>query len=169
MGFCGSLGADYIQYMIADSTVIPSHLRSYYQEKILSMPHSYFVNDHKYSCTKFIDPDELSTVSRAQYGLSDDTFVFCCFNQLYKIDPSIFDCWARILKRVPNSVLWLLRFPVYGEENLRQEARARGVKDEQIVFSDVAPREEHIKRGYLADLFLDTPTCNAHTTACDIL
>ena len=75
----------------------------------------------------------------------------------------------RILKRVPNAVLWLLRFPALGEENIRKEARERGVRDDQVVFTDVANREEHIRRGFLADLFLDTPQCNAHTTCCDIL
>jgi protein O-GlcNAc transferase len=75
----------------------------------------------------------------------------------------------RLLKRVPNSVLWLLRFPPAGENNIMKEARNRGVRADQIIFSDVAPREEHVKRGFLADLFLDTPACNAHTTACDIL
>eukprot|EP00595_Chromulina_sp_UTEXLB2642_P001379 CAMPEP_0196763636 /NCGR_PEP_ID=MMETSP1095-20130614/4456_1 /TAXON_ID=96789 ORGANISM="Chromulina nebulosa, Strain UTEXLB2642" /NCGR_SAMPLE_ID=MMETSP1095 /ASSEMBLY_ACC=CAM_ASM_000446 /LENGTH=224 /DNA_ID=CAMNT_0042117251 /DNA_START=1983 /DNA_END=2660 /DNA_ORIENTATION=- len=107
--------------------------------------------------------------TREQYGISEDAFVFCNFNQLYKIDPSIFDIWMRILKRVPNSILWLLRFPAAGEENIIREALARGVRRDQIIFTDVAPREEHVKRGFLPDLFLDTPVCNAHTTACDIL
>jgi len=111
----------------------------------------------------------IGSISRAQYGISEDKFVFCNFNQLYKIDPEIFDVWMKLLKRVPNSILWLLRFPPAGEENLLQEARDRGVRPEQIVFSDVAARDEHIKRGFLADLFVDTAVYNAHTTACDIL
>merc|ERR1711988_673028 len=98
-----------------------------------------------------------------------DKFIFCNFNQLYKIDPEIFDVWCSILKRVPNSVLWLLRFPPLGEENIRAEARKRGIEDNQIYFSNVSPKDEHIRRGGLADLFLDTPQCNAHTTGCDIL
>jgi protein O-GlcNAc transferase len=108
-------------------------------------------------------------VTRGQYGISEDKFVFCNFNQLYKIDPETFTVWMRILKRVPNSVLWLLRFPAAGEGNLRKEARELRIRDDQLIFSDVVPREEHIKRGYLADLFLDTPVYNAQTTACDIL
>jgi protein O-GlcNAc transferase len=168
MGFCGTMGAEYMDYIVADTTVIPPVSRRFYQEKVLSMPHSYFVNDHRQSSRDLIDLPS-GTVTRAMYGISDDKFVFCNFNQLYKIDPAIFDVWVRMLKRVPNSVLWLLRFPPVGEHFLLQEALKRGVREDQIVFSDVAARDEHIKRGYLADLFLDTPVCNAHTTACDIL
>jgi predicted O-linked N-acetylglucosamine transferase (SPINDLY family) len=104
--------------------------------------------------------------TRAQYGLSD---VFCNFNQTYKIDPAIFAAWMRVLQRVPNSVLWLLRFPPAGEANIRAEAERRGVPAGRLHFTDVAPKEEHIRRGRLADLFLDTPGCNAHTTGCDAL
>eukprot|EP00981_Chlorochromonas_danica_P001352 scaffold289_cov169-Ochromonas_danica.AAC.13 len=171
MGFCGTMGADYINYLIADSVAVPRELRPFYHEKILSMPHSYFANDHKQSCVDWVSPEVLTKhgIQRQRYGISEDKFVFCCFNQLYKIDPEIFKVWMRILKRVENSVLWLLRFPAMGEENLRREAAAQGVREDQIIFTDVAPRAEHIMRGYLADLFLDTSACNAHTTACDIL
>ncbi|RYG68568.1 hypothetical protein EON64_04875, partial [archaeon] len=171
MGFCGTMGADYIHYLVADNIVVPKQLRSFYQEKMLSMPHCYFLNDHRQACGELILPEVLEThgISRQRYGISEDKFVFCCFNQLYKIDPAIFMVWMRILKRVSNSVLWLLRFPTAGEANILREARAHGVREDQIIFSDVAPRDEHIMRGYLADLFLDTPACNAHTTACDIL
>lgn len=171
MGFCGTMGADYIHYLVADNTVIPKELRGFYHEKVLSMPHSYFLNDHKQSCGDFIDHEALAAqgINRARYGISEDKFVFCCFNQLYKIDPDIFRVWMRILKRVNNSVLWLLKFPAAGEANLLREARAQGVREDQLIFTDIAPRAEHIMRGYLADLFLDTLACNAHTTACDIL
>ena len=168
LGHCGTMAADYIPYMIADSSVVPEELRPYYSEKIVSMPHSFLVNDHRQSCRGVVDMLDMPT--RAQYGLKEDSFVFCNFSQLYKIDPTVFDVWMSILKRVPNSVLWLLRFPPAGEQHLLQEAYKRGVRGEdQIVFSDVLPRPEHIKRGYLADLFLDTTLCNAHTTACDVL
>ncbi len=169
LGYCGTMGADYMQYLVADNVSVPPAYRQYYSEKIIAMPHTYFVNDHRQSCGAYVDPDELKSVTRAQYGISEDKFVFCNFNQLYKIDPDVFRVWMRILKRVSNSVLWLLRFPADAEAHLRREARELGVRDDQLVFSDVATREEHIKRGYLADLFLDTPLCNAHTTACDIL
>lgn len=167
LGYCGTMGADYVDYMIADHTVIPREFQPYYTEKIIAMPHSYFVNDHRHSSRDVLHLKDMP--SRSQYGISEDAFVFCNFNQLYKIDPTIFDVWMNILKRVPNSVLWLLRFPPPGEANILTEARMRGVRIDQIIFSDVAPRDEHIKRGYLADLSLDTPVCNAHTTACDIL
>lgn len=176
LGFCGSMGAaDYIQYLVCDTCVVPPHLRSFYAEKTLNLPHSYFANSHATSFTdeelsKVLGHDFRKTrVTRARYGLSDDAFVFCNFNQNYKVDPAVFATWMRILKRVPNSVLWLLRFPAAAETHLRQEARRHGVRDTQLVFSELVSREEHIARGYLADLFLDTPLCNAHTTACDIL
>mmetsp|Transcript_41710 Transcript_41710/g.96443 ORF Transcript_41710/g.96443 Transcript_41710/m.96443 type:complete len:999 (+) Transcript_41710:300-3296(+) len=171
MGFCGTMGAEYIQYMIADPHVIPredAHQR-YYSEKIAYMPHSYFVNDHRQSSRYILDETDSEQKTRADYGVPEDKFVYCNFNQLYKIDPAIFDVWCSVLKRVENSILWLLRFPPAGEANIRAEARKRGVKEEQIFFSDVAPKEEHIRRGKLAEVFLDTPQCNAHTTGCDIL
>jgi len=168
MGFCGTLGADYIDYIIADNVVIPPQSRPYYSEKVIAMPHSYLVNDHRASSQGLIDIPN-GQISRAQYGISEDSFVFCSFNQLYKIDPAIFDVWMHLLKRVPNSILWLLRFPPVGEMHLLAEARKRGIREDQLVFTDVAAREEHVKRGFLADLFLDTPLCNAHTTGCDIL
>lgn len=167
MGFCGTLGADYVQYMIGDAVVVPRDHRRFFTEKVLSMPHSYFVNDHKQSARDVLDTDKCPT--RAQYGVPEDKFVFCNFNQVYKIDPVTFRTWMNILKRVPHSVLWLLRFPPLAEANLRAEASAQGVKDARLHFTDVAPKDEHLKRGYLADLFLDTPECNAHTTGCDIL
>ncbi|CEG49920.1 probable udp-n-acetylglucosamine--peptide n-acetylglucosaminyltransferase sec-like [Plasmopara halstedii] len=168
MGFCGTLGAEYIQYMIGDAMVVPVSSRQYFTEKIIQMPHTYFVNDHKQSAQEVLDTRKCPT--RADYGVPDDYFVFCNFNQVYKIDPVTFTTWMNILQRVPNSILWLLRFPPIAEENIRAEARARGIFDDsRLLFTDVAPKDEHLKRGYLADLFLDTPECNAHTTGCDIL
>lgn len=167
MGFCGTLGADYIQYMIADNVVIPTESRKYYTEKIINMPHSYFVNDHLQSAKDVLDPDKCP--SRSDYDVPEEKFVFCNFNQVYKIDPQTFTIWMNILKRVPNSILWLLRFPPIAETNILAEAKNQGIAESRIHFTDVAPKEEHLKRGYLADLFLDTPECNAHTTGCDIL
>lgn len=167
MGFCGTMGASYIDYMIADEIVIPNQYRQYYSEKIMYMPHSYFVNDHKQSSRSVVDQSNLPT--RQQYGLSDDKFVFCNFGQLYKIDPETLAAWMNILKRVPNSILWLLSFPPAAQSNIIKEAFKLGVREDQLHFTDVVPKEEHIQRGYLADLFLDTVVCNAHTTACDIL
>lgn len=168
MGFCGTLGADYVQYLVADSIVVPREHEPFYAEKIVRMPHCYFVNDHAQSARYVFEPSALPR--RTEYGVPDPcAFVFCNFNQIYKIDPTIFEVWCNILKRVERSVLWLLRFPPIGEANIRHEARKRGVPDHRIHFTQVSPKDEHIKRGTLADLFLDTPQCNAHTTGCDIL
>jgi len=107
--------------------------------------------------------------TRRQYGLPDNAVIFCNFNQLYKIDPAILKVWCNILKRVPQAVLWLLRFPAVGEANIIQFCVQQGVEAERIVFSPVAPKEEHVRRGQLADVCLDTPLCNGHTTGVDVL
>jgi protein O-GlcNAc transferase len=114
-------------------------------------------------------PTKILLTTRSQYGLPEDAIVYCNFNQLYKIDPETFKTWCNILKRVPHSVLWLLRFPSAGELNLINEAENNGVDPARLVFSNVAPKEEHVRRGQLADICLDTPLCNGHTTGMDIL
>lgn len=108
-------------------------------------------------------------LSRAQYGLPDDCIVYCNFNQLYKIDPEIFEVWIEILKNVEKSVLWLLRFPAAGENFILKTAKKFGLEPGRIIFSNVAPKDEHVFRGQLADICLDTPQCNGHTTSCDVL
>lgn len=169
LGFCGTLGAPYMDYLVADNTCIPPHLRTYYSEKILALPHCYMVTDHKQSARGAVHPDPSTLPTRAQYGLPEDKFVFCNFSQLYKITPEVFGAWVRVLKRVENSVLWLLRFPAAAEEHLRRRAVDAGLDPSQLVFSDVAPRDEHLSRGFLADLCLDTSPCNGHTTTADVL
>nr|AAB63465.1 O-linked GlcNAc transferase [Caenorhabditis elegans] len=114
-------------------------------------------------------PNSVLLTSRAQYQLPDDAIVFCNFNQLYKIDPSTLDMWIKILENVPKSILWLLRFPYQGEEHIRKYCVERGLDPSRIVFSNVAAKEEHVRRGQLADVCLDTPLCNGHTTGMDIL
>ncbi|XP_034297605.1 UDP-N-acetylglucosamine--peptide N-acetylglucosaminyltransferase 110 kDa subunit isoform X1 [Pantherophis guttatus] len=114
-------------------------------------------------------PRTIIVTTRSQYGLPEDSVVYCNFNQLYKIDPSTLQMWANILKRVPNSVLWLLRFPAVGEPNIQQYAQNMGLPQNRIIFSPVAPKEEHVRRGQLADVCLDTPLCNGHTTGMDVL
>ncbi|XP_024025154.1 probable UDP-N-acetylglucosamine--peptide N-acetylglucosaminyltransferase SEC [Morus notabilis] len=167
MGFPGTTGADYIHYLVTDEFVSPRRLAHIYSEKLVHLPHCYFVNDYKQKNLDVLDPN--CQHKRTDYGLPEDKFIFACFNQLYKMDPEIFNTWCNILKRVPNSALWLLRFPAAGEMRLRAYAASQGVQPDQIIFTDVAMKNEHIRRSALADLFLDTPLCNAHTTGTDIL
>ncbi|XP_015626031.1 probable UDP-N-acetylglucosamine--peptide N-acetylglucosaminyltransferase SEC [Oryza sativa Japonica Group] len=167
MGFPGTTGAAYIDYLVTDEFVSPTCYSHIYSEKLVHLPHCYFVNDYKQKNRDCLDP--VCPHKRSDYGLPEDKFIFACFNQLYKMDPEIFDTWCNILKRVPNSALWLLRFPAAGETRVRAHAAARGVRPDQIIFTDVAMKNEHIRRSSLADLFLDTPLCNAHTTGTDIL
>lgn len=114
-------------------------------------------------------PSDLPYTARSQYGLPENAIIYCNFNQLYKIDPATLESWVNILKRVPNGVLWLLRFPAVGEPNLVATAQKLGIAQNRIIFSPVAPKEEHVRRGRLADLCLDTPLCNGHTTGMDVL
>jgi len=114
-------------------------------------------------------PQSIVVTTRQQYGLPDDAIVYCNFNQLYKIDPPTLQVWVNILKRVPKSVLWLLRFPTVGETNMLAAAQAMGITSGRILFSNVAAKEEHVRRGQLADVCLDTPLCNGHTTGMDVL
>lgn len=166
LGFPGTLGASYIQFMIADRVVVPLQLTQHYTEKMIYMPHSYFVNDHAQS-SEYVLKDDRPT--RQEFGLPTDKFIFASFNQLYKIDHHIFKIWMSILKRVPYSVLWLLRFPPQGEEFIRLAAEAEGITAQRIIFTDTVAKDLHINRCYLADLVLDTPLCNGHTTSCDAL
>lgn len=114
-------------------------------------------------------PNGLIISTRSQYNLPDDAVIYCNFNQLYKIDPSTLEMWLNILKNVPKSVLWLLRFPAVGEPNIQQTAIDAGIPKGRIIFSPVAAKEEHVRRGQLADVCLDTPLCNGHTTGMDVL
>ncbi|ERN10036.1 hypothetical protein AMTRI_Chr06g194830 [Amborella trichopoda] len=167
MGFPGTTGATYIDYLVTDEFVSPTRFAHIYSEKLVHLPHCYFVNDYKQKNRDVLEP--VCRHKRSDYGLPEDKFLFACFNQLYKMDPDIFNTWCNILKRVPSSALWLLRFPAAGENRLRAYAAAKGVHPDQIIFTDVAVKNEHIRRSALADLFLDTPLCNAHTTGTDVL
>lgn len=164
--YLGTSGSDYMQYIVVDETVVPREQYSNFSEHMIVMPGSFTVNDHKQSARFALQ--KCDDVDRSMYGLSDDVFVFACFNQTYKITPRVFKIWVEILQSVENSVLWLLRFPPFAEKNLLEEAARMGLEPERIVFSDVAPKEEHIKRCQLADLFLDTEFCGV-TTSCDLL
>ena len=162
LGYAGTTGAEYIDYLIADSTLIPASNQKYFSEKIVYLPNSYQANDRK---RRIAD----KTFTRAEVGLPEDAFVFCCFNNNFKITPEVFDCWMRILKRVDNSVIWLFEGNTKATSNLQKEAEIRGVHPEQLIFAKRMPSPDHLARHRLADLFLDTLPYNAHTTASDAL
>jgi protein O-GlcNAc transferase len=162
LGYPGTMGANYMQYIIADQQVIPQYNRDFYSEKIIYLPNTYQANDRKKRIGAAVP-------NRLESGLPESGFVFCCFNKNYKITPEIFDTWMRILKRVEGSVLWLLEDNATAANNLRKEAWARGISGARLVFAQRASLPDHLARHRLADLFLDTLPCNAHTTASDAL
>jgi predicted O-linked N-acetylglucosamine transferase (SPINDLY family) len=162
LGYPGTMGAPYIDYIVADQIVIPKTQWGFYSEKVVFLPNSYQVNDTKRSIAD-------KALTRAELALPPTGFVFCCFNNNYKITPRIFDCWMRILKQVEGSVLWLLEDNANAASNLRKEAAARDVSTERLIFAKRMPLPEHLARHRLADLFLDTLPCNAHTSASDAL
>jgi protein O-GlcNAc transferase len=162
LGYPGTMGAGFIDYIVADKTVLPEDHRQHYSEKVVYLPHSYQANDSK----KVISP---AVPGRTELGLPGEGFVFCCFNNSYKIEPQVFDIWMRLLGRVAGSVLWLLQSNDVAVANLRREAEARGIAGERLVFSPAIELSLHLARLQQADLFLDTFSCNAHTTASDAL
>jgi predicted O-linked N-acetylglucosamine transferase (SPINDLY family) len=162
LGYPGTMGTDCIDYIIADSTLIPISEEAAYDEKVVYMPHSYQANDS----TK---PISDMRMRRAEHGLPEDGFVYCCFNNNHKISPEVFDIWMRLLRANDRSVLWLFAGNAAATENLRKEARKRSVAAERLVFAPRLELAEHLARHRLADLFLDTFYYNAHTTASDPL
>jgi len=162
LGFPGTMGVDFIDYLIADNVVIPSEFKKHYSENIIYLPNSYQVNDS----TRAISEREMK---RSEFNLPEDGFVFCSFNKNYKISPREFDIWMRLLKKVDGSVLWVFRSNGKAPQNLINEAKSRGVSADRIIFADKLPLDEHLARLRLADLFLDTFNVNAHTTASDAL
>ena len=162
LGYPGTIGADYMDYIVADDRVIPPDNRRYYTEKVVYLPNCYQANDRK----KKIETVDLN---RAAHGLPEQGFVFCCFNNNYKIVPEVFDTWMRILKQVDGSVLWLIEDSELAASNLRREATAREVSADRLVFAKRIPLSNHLARHRQADLFLDTLPYNAHTTASDAL
>lgn len=162
LGYPGTMGREYMHYIVADSTVIPAAGRRHYSESVLYLPHSYQVNDRRRTIAEH-------SFSRAELGLPAAGCVFCCFNSPYKITPELFDSWMRILKRVDGSVLWLLAGASAAAANLRSEAERRGVSAARLVFAERLPPALHLARYRVADLFLDTFPCGAHTTASDAL
>ena len=162
LGYPGSMGSDYIDYIIADKTLIPIEYQSGYSEKVAYLPNSYQVNDRKRTISG-------RQFTRQELGLPKNGFVFCCFNNNYKILPATFEGWMRILKAVEGSVLWLLQDNFWVVENLRKEAQKQRVEADRLIFAKRLPLPEHLARHCQADLFLDTFPYNAHTTASDAL
>ena len=162
LGFPGTLGAPYMDYILADPRVIPEADKAFFTEKVVWLPHCYQPNDR---AKPIADAPE----SRAQHGLPASGFVFCCFNNSYKILPDTFTRWMRLLQAVPGSVLWLVDDNDLATANLRGEAQARGIHPARLVFAPRLPLPQHLARHRLADLFLDTLPYNAHTTASDAL
>jgi predicted O-linked N-acetylglucosamine transferase (SPINDLY family) len=162
LGFPGTMGSNNIDYLLADRVVVPEEDRLHYSERIATLPRSYY----PYESAK---PVAAPLLSREEAGLPDQGLVFCSFNSSYKITPEIFDIWMRLLREVPGSVLWLLESNRAAVRNLQREAQTRGVAPERLIFAPFEDMTRHRARYALADLFLDTLPCNAHTTAADAL
>jgi predicted O-linked N-acetylglucosamine transferase (SPINDLY family) len=161
LGYPGTTGAAFIDYLIADPFLIPSQAESAYSERVLRLPHCYQPNDRQRPVAQ--------TLTRSTYGLPDGAFVFCCFNQTVKITPEIFGAWMRLLHGVSDSVLWLLHDNRWATDNLRAAARVAGIADERVVIAPRLPVDQHLARYRVADLALDTHPYTSHTTASDSL
>jgi predicted O-linked N-acetylglucosamine transferase (SPINDLY family) len=162
LGYPGTMGAPYFDYIIVDRVLIPEQQKQFYSEKIVFLPHTYQANDAKRSIPK-------KNLSRDELGLPPAGFVFCCFNNCYKIIPQVFDSWMRVLKGVEQSVLWLFEENETASLNLRREAAARNINPERLLFAKPLPHDEHMARLRMADLLLDTAPYNSHTTGSDAL
>jgi len=162
LGFPGTVGSGLADYFVTDHVATPAELSGAFAERLIVMPHSYQVNDFQQAIA-----DEKPT--RAACGLPPEGFVFCGFNNNFKIEPEIFDVWMSLLRQVPDSVLWLTKTAQGTVANLRREAADRGVDPQRLVFADIIDKSLHLARHQLADLFLDTVVCNGHTTASDAL
>jgi predicted O-linked N-acetylglucosamine transferase (SPINDLY family) len=161
VGYPGTMGAPFIDFLIGDRFVTPPEHAADYSEKLVRVPGSYQVNDRK----RIVG----ATPSRRELGLPGEGFVFCCFNQTYKILPGTFDIWMRLLAARPGSVLWLLESNPWAAANLRREAQARGIDPRRLLFAPLLPLGQHLGRMRAADLLLDTLPYNAHTISSDAL
>ncbi|MFG5410636.1 hypothetical protein ABXN37_24135 [Piscinibacter sakaiensis] len=161
LGFPGTSGADCIDYFIGDPVVTPLAHADHYSEKIAQLPHCYQPNDARRL--------QVAASDRAEWGAPADKLLLCVFHQSYKISEEVFDTWCELLRRLPDAVLWLLRWNVNVEARLRAAAEARGIDPERLVFAPLLPVDEHLRRLACADLYLDAWPCNAHTTAGEAL
>jgi predicted O-linked N-acetylglucosamine transferase (SPINDLY family) len=156
------MGAPFIDYVVVDEFVVPARQQPFFTEKLVHLPGCYQVNDSRREIAA-------RAPTRAECGLPDAGMVFCAFHASYKITPEMFGVWMELLKQVPGSVLWLLETNRHARAGLLQEAAARGVAAERLVFAPRWPLPEHLARHRLADLYLDTFPCNGHTTVSDAL
>ena len=162
LGYAGTLGGHFMDYLIADRIIVPDEQRAHYAEKNLFMPHSFMATDDA-------NPIADRAVTRREMNLPEAGFVFCCFNNSYKITPCEFDIWMRLLRQVEGSVLWLAATNEDAQHNLSEEAKKRGVDPARVIFSERMEMADHLARHRLADLFLDTFHYTAHATATDAL
>ena len=162
LGYPGTLGANFMDYIVADRFLIPEKNQKYFSEKQLYLPNTYMPTDNTRELSQ-------KSISRSDMRLPKDAFVFCCFNNNYKISSAEFDIWMRLLNNIEGSVLWLRKSNQFSHFNMRKEAEKRNVDPSRLVFADKAPMEEHLARQGLADLFVDTFAFNAHTTATEAL
>jgi predicted O-linked N-acetylglucosamine transferase (SPINDLY family) len=162
VGYPGTLGSPLLDYLVVDDVLVPAAERSHYSERLIRLPRCYQPNDR-------VRPIAAVTPRRADVGLPDAGTVYCCFNATFKLLPATFDAWMRILSQVPGSVLWLYAENNTVRANLEREAARRGIAPARLVFAPPLPLAEHLARYRLADLFLDTLPCSAHTTASDAL
>ena len=161
LGYPGSMGTPFVDYIIADDVIIPLEQNAAYSEKIIRLPNTYQINDRERPL--------LAAKKRGDYGLPEDATVLCCFNQTYKITPAVFDVWMRILHDDASAVLWLFSPHKIVQDNLRMEAQKRGIAGERLIFADRLPQAEHIARYRHADVVLDTAPYGGHTTTSDAL
>ena len=162
LGYPSTMGANFMDYIVADPVTIPDVSRNFYSEKIIYMPHTYQANDDKRKIAR-------TNSKRVDFNLPDKGFVFCCFNQIYKISPKEFNIWMRLLRNINNSVLWLIKSNKWVEQNFSKEAKRQGIDPSRIIFAEKLSYSEHLARHKHADLFIDTFNYNAHTTASDAL
>ena len=163
LGFPGTMGVDFIDYVLADRFVLPFDQQRFFAEKIVHLPDSYQPTDSKRRVSSANVP------KRSEIGLPEDAFIFCCFNNSYKLSPPVFDVWMRLLQSVERSVLWLTVAGDLTRMNLRREAERRGVEADRLVVTDRVDHADYLARQVLADLFLDTLPYNAHGTGSNAL
>ncbi len=161
LGYAGSMGLQGVDYYISDAIACGPEQAQFFTEKVVTMPRACFVYNEIQMIAK--------PLTRAEYGLPENGFVFCCLNNSWKIDPPVFDSWMRILRRVPDSVLWLYRPSPEVEHNLRAETEKRGIDPKRLVFGPPLPIDQHLARYQVADLFIDTHYYGGHTTSLDAL